>query len=70
VLKSIAERWQVPFGPEFGSRWEQANAIWDACFDFSQSPRAPGTYTGAPLQSLNCKTSLFQEFELNGKPLS
>jgi phospholipase C len=53
VMKSIAQRWDVTFGPEFGDRWRQASSIWDDCFDFSQPPRPQGIYTGAPLQDLN-----------------
>jgi hypothetical protein len=52
-VRSVSVRWGVPFGPEFGTRWSQANAIWDDCFDFTQPPRPAGTYTGAPLQDLN-----------------
>jgi phospholipase C len=53
VMKSVRVRWGVPFGPEFGTRWPQASAIWDDCFDFTQPPRPAGTYTGAPIQDLN-----------------
>jgi phospholipase C len=52
VMKSVSERWQVPFGPEFGGRWKQANAIWADCFDFTQDPLPPGSYTGPPLRDV------------------
>lgn len=58
VMKSVSVRWQVPFGPEFGPRWGQANAVWDDCFDFTQPPRPQGTYTGAPPRDLNWGTNV------------
>jgi phospholipase C len=53
IMKSIGVRWHLDFGPGFGARWPQAPTIWDDCFDFSQSPRPQGTYTGPPLQELS-----------------
>lgn len=53
LIKSVSERWGVEFGPEFGTRWEHAPAIWDDCFDFTQEPREQGTYTGEPILDVN-----------------
>jgi phospholipase C len=59
VMKSISTRWRVPFGPEFGSRWPQAHAIWDDCFDFTAPARPQGTYTGDPLRGLNWGSNIY-----------
>jgi phospholipase C len=64
VMKSVSARWGVQFGPEFGARWGQASAIWDDCFDFPQSPRGQGVYTGAPLSGLNWGTNVYDKLRL------
>jgi phospholipase C len=61
IMKSVNLRWQVPFGPEFGTRWPTANAIWDDCFDFSQPARPAGIYTGPPLQNLNWGANIYDK---------
>jgi phospholipase C len=48
VMKSISEHWGVSFDQKFGPRWQNAPDIWGECFDFTQSPLPPGTYTGDP----------------------
>jgi len=58
IMKSIHTRWNVPFGPEFGTRWPAAPDIWTDCFDFTQAPLRPGTYTGPPITNINWGTGV------------
>jgi phospholipase C len=54
VMKSVSERWNVDFGQTtFGSRWQQANSVWNDCFDFTQEPRPMGSYTDNSLATLD-----------------
>ncbi|HLJ60192.1 MAG TPA: alkaline phosphatase family protein [bacterium] len=58
IMKSIHVRWNVPFGPEFGTRWQAAPDIWTDCFDFTQPAVQTGTYTGAPITDINWGTGV------------
>jgi phospholipase C len=69
VIKSISERWGVEFGPEFGTRWKQANGIWDSCFDFDQEPIERGIYTGEPLLNINWGTGVHDLLTTEVNPL-
>jgi hypothetical protein len=54
VMASIGARWGVSFDDSastFGTRWKHMPAIWDDCFDFTQSAQRD-TYTGVPLQDV------------------
>jgi phospholipase C len=58
IMKSINVQWKVPFGSEFGRRWQGAPDIWADCFDFNQSPLPPGAYTGIPITEINWGTGI------------
>ena len=46
LMKSIAVRWGVEFDPAtYGTRWQNAQDIWQDCFAFDQAPLPMGTYT-------------------------
>ncbi len=45
LTAAIHRRWDVPFGPDFGTRWPHAADIWSACFDFAAPPLPQGAYT-------------------------
>ena len=45
LMKSVWERWGVPFAPAvYGPRWSFAPSIWDS-FNFGADPLPTGTYT-------------------------
>jgi phospholipase C len=52
VLRSIADRWNIAFGSEFGTRWKFANPIWGE-FDFTTPAKPGGIYSGSPLADLD-----------------
>ena len=58
IMKSIHVRWNVPFGPESGTRWQSAPDIWADCFDFTQPPLPTGIYTGPPITDINWGTGV------------
>ena len=62
ILKSIQSRWNVPFGPEFGTRWPHVPDIWRDCFDFGAPPLPQGTYTGEPLRTLTWGSGIHRRF--------
>ena len=58
VMKSISTRWEVPFGDEYGPRWQLSPDIWSSCFDFGADPLPPGPYTPDAFHDLHWGTGI------------
>jgi phospholipase C len=62
VLKSIAERWDLPLTPVEHVDWRLIESVWDGCFDFDQPALDPST-----IQITDVSTDWLARFNVDGE---